>query len=112
MEKQTKFNLWYALFALFAVMLLHDMWTAYRTVEPLPYSEFQRLLKDGQIQDMQITANHIQGELKNALPDGRKRFVTTRVDPELAKDLSQFDVKYTGIVENTLLRDVLGWVIP
>ena len=39
MEKKTRFSVWYFVFALFAVMTLHDMWTQYRTVEPLPYSE-------------------------------------------------------------------------
>jgi cell division protease FtsH len=28
------------------------------------------------------------------------------------KDLAQYDVKFTGIVESTFLRDLLGWVVP
>jgi ATP-dependent Zn protease len=38
--------------------------------------------------------------------------VTTRVDPVLAKDLSPYDVKFTGVVENTFLRDLLSWLLP
>jgi len=34
------------------------------------------------------------------------------VDPALARELSQYDVKFTGLAENTLLRDILGWVLP
>ena len=30
----------------------------------------------------------------------------------LAQDLAQYDVKFTGIVESTFLRDLLGWVVP
>ena len=52
MEKKTQFNIWYLLFAVFAVLLLRDLWTTYRTVEPLPYSEFAQLLKDGQVKSM------------------------------------------------------------
>jgi cell division protease FtsH len=111
-EKKLQFNLWYALFAVFAIVLLHDVWTAYRTVEPLPYSEFQRLLKEDQVKEITVTQNHIQGELKSPLPDGRSRFVTTRIDPDLAKGLEPFDVKVTGVVESTFLRDLLSWVIP
>jgi cell division protease FtsH len=111
-EKKLQFNLWYALFAVFAIVLLHDVWTAYRTVEPLPYSEFQRLLKEDQVKEITVSQNHIQGELKSPLPDGRSRFVTTRIDPDLAKGLEPFDVKVTGVVESTFLRDLLSWVIP
>jgi cell division protease FtsH len=112
MEKKTQFSLWYLVFALFAIFTLHDLWVQMRTVEPLPYSEFQRMVKAGEISEISITDNTIQGSLKKPLGDGRQKFVTTRVDPALAKDLSQYDVKFTGVVENTFLRDLLGWVLP
>ncbi len=112
LERKMQFNIWYALFAIFAIVLLHDLWTAYRTIEPLPYSEFQRLLKEGQIKEISVTSTHIQGELRQPLPDGRTRFVTTRVEADLAKDLGQYDVKFTGVVESTFLRDILSWVLP
>ena len=112
MEKKTQFSLWYFVFALFAIFTLHDLWVQARTVEPLPYSEFQRLLKAGEVGEISIADNTIQGTLKKPLQDGRQKFVTTRVDPALAKDLAGYDVKFTGVVENTLLRDVLGWVLP
>ncbi|HNO88570.1 MAG TPA: ATP-dependent zinc metalloprotease FtsH [Rhodocyclaceae bacterium] len=91
---------------------LHDLWVQVRTTEPLPYSEFQRRLKAGEVAEIAIADNTIQGSFKQALPDGRQKFVTTRVDPELARDLGQYDVKFTGVVESTLLRDILGWVLP
>jgi cell division protease FtsH len=112
MEKKTQFSLWYLVFALFAIFTLHDLWVQMRTVEPLPYSEFQRMVKAGEISEISITDNTIQGSLKKPLGDGRQKFVTTRVDPSLAKDLSQYDVKFTGVVENTFLKDLLGWVLP
>jgi cell division protease FtsH len=70
------------------------------------------MVKAGEVSEIAITENAIQGTLKKPLEDGRQKFVTTRVDPSLAKDLSQYDVKFTGVVENTLLRDILGWVLP
>ncbi|HNF63878.1 MAG TPA: ATP-dependent zinc metalloprotease FtsH, partial [Rhodocyclaceae bacterium] len=68
--------------------------------------------KAGEVAEIAIADNTIQGSFKQALPDGRQKFVTTRVDPELARDLGQYDVKFTGVVESTLLRDILGWVLP
>ena len=112
MEKKTQFSIWYFIFAMFAVFTLHDIWVQMRSIEPLPYSEFQKMVKEGKVADIAITDNTIQGTLKSPLPDGREKFVTTRVDPELAKDLGQYDVKFTGVIESTFLRDLLGWVLP
>jgi len=112
MPKKLQFSLWYFVFALLAIFTLHDLWVQVRSVEPVPYSEFQRMLKAGEVSEIAITENAIQGTLKKPLEDGRQKFVTTRVDQALAKDLSQYEVKFTGIVENTLLRDILGWVLP
>ncbi|WP_374500020.1 ATP-dependent zinc metalloprotease FtsH [Zoogloea sp.] len=112
MEKKTQFSLWYFIFAMFAIFTLHDLWVQTRTVEPLPYSEFQRYLEAGKVSEIAVTDNTIQGSFKEPLPDGRTKFVTTRVDPALAKDFSQYDVKFTGVIESTFLRDLLGWVLP
>ena len=45
----------------------------------------------------------LQGSYKAPRPDKRTRFVTTRVDPDFAKELSQYDVTYTGVIESTLV---------
>jgi len=112
MEKQTQFNIWYLILAALAVFYLHDIWVQMRTVEPIPYSQFQDLLKENKVKEIAITNNYIQGELNQPLPDGRSKFVTARVEPELAKDLDQYNVRFTGVIESTFLRDMLGWVIP
>ena len=110
--KKTQINVIYILFAIVGVLMLQNAWMQYRAIEPLAYSDFLRELKAGNVQDIAIAANVIQGTLKKALPDGRKQFATTRVDPELAKDLDTYGVKFTGVVENTFFKDLLGWVVP
>ncbi|HUI58980.1 MAG TPA: ATP-dependent metallopeptidase FtsH/Yme1/Tma family protein, partial [Steroidobacteraceae bacterium] len=112
MERKNVVHLWYWALAAMAVLWLHSAWTDYRTIEPLPYSEFQKLLKDGEIKSLVVGDKVIEGQLNKALADGRSRFVTTRVEPELANQLDQYNVKYTRVVENTLLRDILSWVLP
>jgi cell division protease FtsH len=112
MEKKTQLSIGYWLMALLALMWLHSLWTTWRTVEPIPYSQFQQLLKNGQVKEVVISTNTIEGELVNPLPDGRSRFVTTRVEPDLAAELDQRGITYRRAIENTFLRDLLSWVVP
>jgi cell division protease FtsH len=112
MNQKTQINTIYLIFAFIGVLLLQNAWVQYRTIEPLAYSDFLAQLKAGNVQDIAIGSNVIQGTLKKPLPDGRKLFVSTRVDPELAKDLEAYGVKFTGVIENTFFKDLLGWVVP
>ena len=112
MEKQTAFNIWYVMLALLAVIWLRDAWLGMSQVETIPYSEFLHHVKAGELEEIAISNNVIQAKLRKPTPDGRTRIVTTRVDPLLAKELSQYDVKFTGVVENTFFRDLLSWVVP
>jgi cell division protease FtsH len=112
MQRQTWFSIWYVIIALIGVLWVRDLWTTMNQVEPIAYSQFEQDLKAGKIQDISISNNVIQGTYKQATPDKHTRFVTTRVDPDLAKELSQYDVKYSGVVENTFFRDIISWVLP
>src|SRR5438034_5844660 len=112
MERQTQFNLWYVVFAVLAVLWLRDVYMTATQVQPVPYSEFEKELKAGQIKEIAISNNVIQGTYKEPGQDKRTRFVTTRVDPDLAKELSQYDVTYSGVIESTFLRDILSFLAP
>ena len=112
MKQKTQIDILYIVFAFLGVVLLQNAWVQYRSTEPLAYSDFVAQLKAGNVQDIAIGANVIQGTLKKPLTDGRKQFVTTRVEPDLAKDLETYGVKFTGVVENTFFRDLLGWIVP
>jgi cell division protease FtsH len=112
MEQKPSINPWLVIAVLSAVLLLQSLWTQWRTVEPMAYSDFLTQLETGNVKQLTVTSQTIEGELKQALPDGRKRFVTTRVDPALARELAPFDVKFTGVVERTWLTELLGWLLP
>jgi len=112
MEKKTPINIAYVIFAILAILYLQGLWVSYRTIEALPYSEFIAQLKRGNVDEIAVTANAIQGKLKSPLPDGRTQFITTRVEPDLARDLAQYDVKFTGVIESTFVKDLLGWIVP
>jgi cell division protease FtsH len=103
---------WLVLVALVALFWLRDLWVVSLQVQPVPYSEFLQHLKAGRLESIVIGGSSIEGVLKSPLADGRTRVVTTRVDPELARELAAHDVRFEARVENTLLRDLLSWVVP
>ena len=111
MERQTRFNILYIVFAIFAVLGVQEAWKRAQTVEVVPYSEFERYLKEEKIAEVIVSDQHITGKLKK--PEGSKTVVVANlVPPRLADRLSRFDVKYTRVEESTFLRDLLSWVLP
>ena len=112
MEPKTRFNTWYIVLAIAGVLLLQYFYGASQRVEPIPYSTFEKLLNEGQIKSVAISDKQIVGEFRTPR-DGRTQFVTTRVEPpELAEKLAQKGVEFRGVVESTLLRDILSWILP
>lgn len=103
---------WGLALILLTVLWVRDLWLNNAQVQPMPYSEFVQHLQSGDVASIRIGSNVIEGELKKPLPDGHQRFVTTRVEPELAKELASHDVRFEGVVENTVVHDVLSWVLP
>ena len=112
MTKQTRFNVGYAIAAIFLVVMIQYAVSVTNQIAPIPYSDFQRLLHEGKIATVGVSDRFIQGSLKEPLPGGQKQFVTTRVDPEFAGELDKYGVRYTGQIESTFLRDLLSWVMP
>ncbi|MCB9654111.1 MAG: ATP-dependent metallopeptidase FtsH/Yme1/Tma family protein [Deltaproteobacteria bacterium] len=108
----TRFNLTYVFIAILGVIILHDVWSAYRSVAPLPYSEFKSLVRDGKVKQIVITSNEIRGELKEAGESGSKYFRTTRVEPDLATELHQHGVEFSGKVDSQFSAALLAWVLP
>jgi cell division protease FtsH len=111
-EKQAHINFWYFVFALLAVLWLQSLWVQARQVERLSYSEFQQSLKDGEVESIAVYSDRIEGSLRQPGASGQTRFVTVRIDPDLARELDQYDVKVTGAVERTWVRDLLSWFLP
>jgi len=112
MEKHVQWNIWYVIIAIIAMIAFNDALRSWREVQPLAYSEFLEQLDAGNVEEIRVSTDRIEGTLKRPLPDGRSRFATVRIDPELAQSLAREHVKFSGVIQSTLLRDVLGWVIP
>ncbi|BDG03377.1 ATP-dependent zinc metalloprotease FtsH [Anaeromyxobacter oryzae] len=110
-RKTAGFNLAYVLLAAFGVLLLQDWWVRSQAVATLPYSEFQKLVRENKVAKVVVSQDQVSGDLKEAL-NGKTRFVTVRVDPEMAKELDAHGVTYAGRFENEIVPLVLSWVLP
>ncbi|WP_119302580.1 ATP-dependent zinc metalloprotease FtsH [Dongia deserti] len=112
MTRQTKFQIGYWVLALIGILLLQSTISTVRQVAQIPYSEFERYLEEGQVAEVSVSDNYIQGRLKEPLENGKQEFVTTRVEPDFAQQLRQHDVRVTGQIESTFFTDLLSWVLP
>ena len=111
MNKKTQFNIWYWVAAFFGLMVFQYLFTTATQVAEIPYSQFQAYLQEGRIAQVAVSDRFIQGTFTEPV-DGRPMFITTRVEPDLARDLAGHGVVVTGQIESTFLRDLLSWVIP
>jgi cell division protease FtsH len=108
--KQT-WNLGYWVLALLLLVMLQDIWVGASHVQTVPYSEFEKALSDGLISQVTVTDRTISGRLK-ANNGNKTTMAATLVEPALSERLAKFEVPYTRVVENTILRDVLSWTVP
>ena len=111
MERRTQFNVIYVIFAMLAILMLQQWWQRAQTVEVVPYSEFEKLLAEGKVDEVMVSDNRITGKLKGN-GSGKKVAVANLVQPDVAERLSKFGVSYTQVHESTFLRDILSWIVP
>jgi cell division protease FtsH len=110
-DKKHTWNIGYWLMALVLLFLLQDVWRNASEVQAVPYSEFEQALADGRIAEVIVSESALSGRLKNA--DGNKTaLAAVRVEPDLAARLEKFGVPYTRVVQSTLLRDLMSWLLP
>jgi cell division protease FtsH len=112
MNKKTKFHIWYVFMAVWGILLFHSLWVQSLQTEQIPYSQFETYLKDGRVTEIHISPNYIEGKLKDPAEGQPQQFVTVRVEPELAEKLSAQHIKFSGEIENTIVHDILSWVLP
>ena len=111
MEKDKQFNIAYFIFAALLVLLIQSVLVSYQTVERIPYSEFLTLVESDKVTNVVIKETTVTGTLKEPI-NGHKKFITEKVEPELAKKLSEKGIEFTGGTEVTLFGQVLSWLMP
>jgi len=111
-DQRARINLWYVLVAVFSIYFLQSLLVERQTTEVIPYSEFENYLNEGRISEITIAEDYVQGTLKEGTESRPMRVIAARVDPALAERLEAYDVPYSAVIENTFLKDVMGWFLP
>ncbi|MCS6318061.1 MAG: ATP-dependent zinc metalloprotease FtsH [Nitrospira sp.] len=106
--KQRQFSIWYMFIALWVLILLQSYPPSFFNPTEIPYSEFKESVAAGKVTEVAVSPQIIHGKLKED-----KIFHTIRIeDPDLLRNLAEHRVKVTGVIESTLFRDVLSWIVP
>ena len=111
-NRRQQMMVWYSVIAIILILFFRAFYQDWQSVEPLPYSEFLQQLEAKNVKEAAVYGDRIRGELITPGADGKKQFTVTRVDNRIAELLASHKVKFTGVIENTYVRDILGWIIP
>ncbi|MBV5318195.1 MAG: ATP-dependent zinc metalloprotease FtsH [Desulfobulbaceae bacterium] len=112
MDNKQKYNVIFAIFAAFGILVIHEMWVEQQSIKAVPYSQLETLLQQGKVAELTIREKFIVGELKESDETGKKIIVANRVEPGLAEHLSKYNVPYTQLYESKFLATLLSWIIP
>lgn len=105
-------GVWYFVVMVLAMLYLQTTVTKSIRIASVSYSEMLHLLETGQINEVDVNDQYIRGKLKSTGVNGRQYVKTPRMDSDLVKLLSQYDVEYKGIIESHFIANLLSWVLP
>jgi cell division protease FtsH len=112
MEKRHKFSVWYVLLGVWLVLLLQNYITTMFAIKTIPYSEFLKLLKENKVTEVAISADQIQGKIKDDNTEKEQMFKTVRVDQDTSNLLEKYNVNFKGEIESRFLPTLLSWIVP
>ena len=126
-EKKTHFSIWYFVLAMIILMAFQTYFLTDQ-IGQIPYNEFKKLLKTNKLTDIVIYEDIITGKVRTGEIEGLvssdtlkqlgkgkgdRPFITARVqDPDLIKDLELVGVKFTGKLENKIVKFFTNWILP
>lgn len=111
-NRRIHINFWYAVFVIFAILGYQAWLEESRKTAKIPYSEFLLLLEEEKLSEVSISSTMIRGSLNSTDAQGHRYVETIRIEPQFANDLAAHDIEFSGVIENTWVRDLLSWVLP
>ncbi len=112
-KREFKIDLLYFLAAIFAVVVIRDVWVGQSHIKTIPYSEFRSLVERGEVKQIQIGRSRIVGTYATPLEGGKVlHFSTVRVEPQIAEELGKRNIPFSGEPEPGLFENFLSWLLP
>ncbi|HEX6323270.1 MAG TPA: ATP-dependent zinc metalloprotease FtsH [Vicinamibacterales bacterium] len=102
--------IWWVLGFFVLLAILQTVFVSVSAGQPVPYSEFKTLLREGRIVTVIVGDERIRGTMTG--DDGAtKPFHTVKVDdPELPKELTAANIKYEGEIPAKWMGELLSWL--
>ncbi len=94
------------------LMVAQWVFATYSSLETIPYSQFEQLVTKGEVTEVSIGQDVIEGKLKDKLPSGKSAFVSARVDPALAEKLEAKGITVTGVPSGGPISTIISWIVP
>ena len=95
-----------------STVLLFGVWRSTDDVASIPYSEFQRALRSGEVADVVVSQERVRGRFVEPRDDGKSRFTTLRVDGDLAAELEESGAEFTGEASGGFWAGLIAWIFP
>jgi len=112
MDNNQKYNIIFAAFAILGILIFHEIWVQQQSVTPVPYSDLERLLREGKVAELTIREKYITGTLREPDAQGKTIVIANRVEPDMADHLLQYGVPFTQVHESKFLATILSWMVP
>lgn len=112
MDRRISLHTWYAVFVIFAVLMLQAWLGQANHQEAVPFSEFISALENGELSDVEISGQVIRGTRVSGTADLPQHIVATIVEPALAQTLSQYDVTYSARAQSGIANALVSWFLP
>lgn len=112
MKKWAQPHLGTVLLAIALGAVAWDYWEQSRSIEMVPYSAFEQLLRDGKIADVTVGDSVISGRLKVPETGGKRSVMATMMEPQVADHLAGFGIPYERVRSAGWLQALLSWIVP
>jgi cell division protease FtsH len=124
MSNEPTVSRWQLIFLLLviALILFGELSLLPAATREIPYSQFKKLLRAGQVSDVKLSPTTIEGQLLSKeeepstgapQPPTPQRFITNRVeDPGLVAELEAQNVAFSGQPDSSWLLTLFSWFIP
>jgi cell division protease FtsH len=111
-KREHHINFWFIIVALLGIMAIQAIAMIPKMSRTIPYSEFQRLLAEGQVTDIVVGQDMITGTLKDARSNEPQYFATYRVPADIADWLARAHVPFSGEASSGGAQALLAWMLP